>query len=105
MHRFGCSLGARAKAFKIAWISFATTKVLALTWTVWITIVRWNEAPTAFLVLMLVVTVAVSITQIYSTLVLRMLSARMTAQNEQEEINKTLRALQRQLSSVDQGVP
>ena len=104
-HRFGASLEARAKAFRVAWISFAITKLLAFMYTVWMMAVHWDNTPLPFSVLMVAILVAVSITQVYSTLVLRMLSARMTEQKKQAEINKTLRALQKRLSSVDEGLP
>ena len=50
-------------------------------------------------VFMVFVNVGVSITQVYSTIVLRVLSNRMSAQMQQAEIDETLRSLQKKIET------
>ena len=50
-------------------------------------------------VFMVFVNVGVSITQVYSTIVLRVLSSRMSAQKQKAEIDDTLRSLQKKIET------
>ena len=50
-------------------------------------------------VFMVFVNVGVSITQVYSTIVLRVLSSRMSAQKQKAEIDDTLRSLQKKITT------
>ena len=68
------------QAFRVAWVSFAVTKVMALVYTVYAVAVSWNDAPTAWSVLLVSTTGGITVTQVYSTLVLRKLSKRMSSQ-------------------------
>jgi hypothetical protein len=80
LHRFGASLAVKSRAFQVAWISFAVTKAAALIYTVIALVVNWAVAPMFWNVLMVVSTAGLSVTQVWSTAVLRKLSKRMTSQ-------------------------
>ena len=61
--------------------------------------VAGEKAPMGWNVFMVFVNVGVSITQVYSTIVLRVLSSRMSAQIQQAEIDDTLRSLQKKIET------
>ena len=71
LHRFGAGIQAKARAFEFAWMSFAATKLCALTYTVVAVAINWSAAPMAWNIVMLATTCGVTVTQVYSTIVLR----------------------------------
>ena len=99
LHRFGASLHVRVRAFHIAWISFLVTKIIAFVYSIVTLIMFFPKAPLGFRITMTALLAVITITQIYSTLVLRMLAGRMQDQLKQAEITKTLRQLQKRLSN------
>ena len=125
MHRYGASLSSRARMFQVAWVSFALTKFVAFVYTIFslrdsckrpfrsgceseavksaltrrFVVVAGEKAPMGWNVFMVFVNVGVSITQVYSTIVLRVLSSRMSAQKQKAEIDDTLRSLQKKIET------
>lgn len=77
LHRFGASPATRTRAFKVAWMSFAVAKALALVLSIVVLIVEWDMAPLGYSVGILAVLVIVVPTQVWSTIVLRKLAKRM----------------------------